>query len=211
MKKYHYNSSFDPSSSIGKWLVEDGRKGYDIHTKTESSGDVTVSMVLPTNDEGAVSKVLYRDNVLLKNVMYMVFEDSDGTEGKVKADSIYKNWQENPTAERFEELCQRYDGGKGENVARNQFNADINAWVFAEGRKAGDCAIIEVNGGAYLLYMLEDGEPAWLYNVRNTLAENAYEEDLDKIIEKHPTKYNGDFIYNLTEVKVSTASSDTTN
>lgn len=209
-KKYYYRASYDPVSSIGKWLMEEGRKGYDIHTKTESSGDITVSMVLPTNDPGAINSVLYRDELPLKNVMYMVFDDSEGTEGKVKAESIYKNWQENPTADRFEELCNKYDGGKGEDVSRNQFNADIDAWVFAEDRKAGDCAIIEVTGGAYLLYMLEDGEAAWLSEVKDALAENKYDEDLKGIIDKYPTEYNSDFIYKLTEVKVSSGSSDTT-
>ncbi|MBE6588167.1 MAG: hypothetical protein E7647_07120 [Ruminococcaceae bacterium] len=201
--KYHYRADYDPNYEVSKWAVEEGRAPYDIHTKTESTGNVTVSMILPTTDPGAINEVIYRDDVPLKNLMYMVFADSEGTDGITKAQSIYKNWQENPTEKRFEELYEKYDGGKAENVTKGAFNEAVNAWVFAEERKAGDCEIIEADGGAYLLYMLEDGEPSWLAEVKASLREEAYAADMEKILDKYPTEYNGDFIYNIVEVSVT--------
>ena len=201
-KKYCYRMDYNKYTELGKWAVEEGREPYDIHTKKESSGKITVSMILPTTDGGAISEVLYRDDVPVKNVMYMAFADSEGTTGKVKAESILKNWQEDPTASRFEDLMKKYDGGKAEGVYRGQFSDAVNGWVFDEARKAGDCAVVEDEGGAYLIYMMEDGDPSWIADVRETLKENKYADDVDGFIKKYPTKYDSAIVYSVVEVSV---------
>ncbi len=204
-RKFYYRASHDPNYNLSQWAVDPERKAYDIYQKTESSGNVTVAMILPTDEPGAINEVLYRDDLPLKNLKYIVFADGEGTEGKVKAESIYKNWLENPTAERFDELVAKYEGGIAENVARGDFNDEVNTWVFSQDRKVGDCGIVEVDGGAYLLYVLEDGVPSWLKDVRESMKEEQYEKDLKKIIEKHPTEYNPEVVYNIVEVKVKEA------
>lgn len=205
-KKYFYRADYDPTYEVSKWAVKEDRKPYDIHTKKESTGNVTVSMILPTSDPGAINGVIYRDDLPLKNLMYIPFADSEGTSGKTKAESIYKNWQEKGTEKRFEELCAQYNGDTAENVTKGTFTEKVNEWIFAEERKAGDCQVIEAEGGAYLIYMMEDGEPSWMAEVKAALKAEAYEADMDKILKKYPTEYNGDFIYNIVEVSVSAAS-----
>ena len=204
-KKYYYRADYDPNYEVSKWAVEEERKPYDVHTKTESTGNVTVSMILPTTDPGAINEVLYRDDLPLKNLMYIPFADSEGTTGATKAESIYKNWKEKGTQKRFEELCKEYNGDTAENIIKGAFTEKVNEWIFADGRKAGDCKVIEAEGGAYLIYMLEDGDPSWLAEVRNALFSEAYETDMEKMLKKYPTEYNGDFIYNIVEVSVNTA------
>ncbi|MBQ4066895.1 MAG: hypothetical protein IJD22_04525 [Clostridia bacterium] len=201
-KKQYFRADYDPNSEFSQWVVDEARKAYDIYTKTESTGNITVAMILPASGPGAVSEVVYRDDVPLKNVMYMVFADSQGTSGVTKANTIYKNWQENPTAERFEELCDEYSGGKAENVARHQFNDQVDEWVFAEGRAEGDCTVLETEGGAYLLYVMADGEPSWLTDVKESLRGKAYDADMETIIDTYTTQYAADFIYNVVEVRV---------
>ncbi len=201
--KIHYRADYDPNYEVSKWAVEEDRKPYDIHTKKESTGNVTVSMILPTKDPGAINEVIYRDDLPLKNLMYIPFADSEGTTGATKAQSIYKNWQEKGTKARFEELCEKYDGDTAENITKGTFTEKVNEWIFSEERKEGDCQVIEVEGGAYLIYMLKDGEPSWLADVRSSLKDEAYKADMDKILKKYTTEYNGDFIYNIVEVSVT--------
>ncbi|MBQ4066892.1 MAG: hypothetical protein IJD22_04510 [Clostridia bacterium] len=201
-KKYHYMADIDLESELCQWVMEEERVGYDIHTKTEESGDVTVSMVLPTDREGAVSSVVYRVDDILKNFKYIIFEDSEGTTGAVKADTIYKNWQEEPTESRFDYLCNEHGGSSATNVLREHLSADICDWVFAEERKAGDCEVITVDGGAYLLYMMEDSGPSWMEDVKSTLSNDRYVDDVNAIIDKYPTEYDPDIVYNIVEVSV---------
>lgn len=209
-KKQYYRADYDKGSDFCKWVVDEERKPYDIYTKKESTGNITVCMILPTTDEGAVNEIVYRDDMPLKNLKYMVFEDGEGTAGKIKAESIYKNWQEKGTLERFDELIKEYDGSTVENIARGEFTESISEWVFAEGRKAGDTGIVEVDGGAYLIYMLEDGEPSWITDVKAALAEEQYAEDMNRIMDEHPTEYDGDFVYSIVEVRAQSAAADTT-
>lgn len=204
-KKIYKRANYDPNYEVCKWAVEEDREAYDIHQKKESTGNITVSMILPTTDPGAINEVIYRDDLPLKNVMYIPFVNSEGTSGETKAQSIYKNWQEKGTKERFEELCSEYNGETAENITKGAFTEKVNEWIFAEERKAGDCEVIDGEGGAYLIYMLEDGEPSWMADVRESLKSEAYDKDMDKMLKKHPTEYNGDFVYNIVEVSVSSA------
>lgn len=202
-KKYHYFADIDTESEFCQWVMEDARAGYDIYTKTEENGDVTINMVLPTDREGAVSAVVYRIEDILKNFMYMIFQDGDGTLGSVKADSIYKNWQEEPTEEHFKELCDRHGGSTATNVLKEHISSNISDWVFAPERRAGDCEIVTVDGGSYLLYMMEDSGPSWMEDVNSTLADANYVEDVNAIMDKYPTEYDPDIVYNVVEVSVT--------
>lgn len=202
-KKYRYFAEIDTESEFCQWVMEEDRAAYDIYTKTEESGEVTINMVLPTDREGAVSAVVYRIDEMLKNFMYIIFEDSEGTTGAVKADSIYKNWQEEPTKERFESLCDKHGGSSVTGVLKEQLSGNITDWLFAPERKAGDCEVITVDTGAYLLYMMEDTGPSWMEDVKSTLSTNKYVEDVNAIMDKYPTEYDPDFVYNVVEVSVT--------
>lgn len=202
LKKRCNRMNYNPNVSLGKWVVKEERKAYDIHTKEESTGMVTVTMVLPTNDPGAVSEILYRDDEPVKNLKYIVFEDSADTEGKVKAETIYKNWQEDPTEARFDELLGEYNGAVANEIVRSQFNDQVNDWIFDSERKAGDTAVIPVSGGAYLVYMLEDGDPSWMVDVKAELREESYQKDLEALLEKYPVNYVTEVLYNIKEVVV---------
>ncbi len=201
-KKYHYRADIDVESEFCQWVMEDERAGYDIYTQTEENGDITINMVLPTDREGAVSAVVYRIDEVLKNFMYIIFEDSEGTTGAVKADSIYKNWQEEPTEARFKSLCDKHGGSSVTGVLKEQLSGDITDWIYAPERKAGDCEVIAVDGGAYLLYMMEDSGPSWMEDVKSTLSNDRYVEDVNAIMDKYPTEYDPDFVYTIVEVSV---------
>ena len=195
--------SCDSENETVKWALEKGRQAYDVHSAEGENGMVTVTMLLPCEGEkGKVTDVLYRDEVPLKNVMCMIFGDSEGTSGLVKANTIYKNWQEEPTEDRFGSLMLMYNGSKTENVYRTLLNSKVDAWLFSADRKDGDCTVIEEEGGAYLVYKLPDSGAAWLYEVREHLKEEAYADEVDRVIDKYPTKYEAEIVYNVIEVEV---------
>lgn len=202
-KKYRYFAEIDMESEFCQWAMEEDRAGYDIYTKTEENGDITINMVLPTDREGAVNAVVYRIDEMLKNFMYIIFEDGEGMTGAVKAESIYKNWQEEPTEERFKSLCDKHGGSSVTGVLKEQLSGNITEWIFAPERKAGDCEIVSVDGGAYLLYMMEDTGPSWMEDVKSTLSGDKYVEDVNAIMDKYPTEYDPNFVYNVIEVSVT--------
>jgi len=205
-RKYLIRSNYVESSELCKWVNEEGRMPYDIHTKKESSGDITVTMLLPASGGNSVNGVLYRDDEPLRNLKYIFFEDDEsGTEAIVKAETIYKNWQEDPTEERFDELMEKYDGGTNLDISRGEFTSDLTDWIFDESRKAGDAGCLDADEGAYLIYILEDGEAAWLREVRTALENKQYEEDINNLIDKYPTEYDENVVYGIKEVTVASS------
>lgn len=195
--------SCNNSNETVKWALGKDRKAFDVYSENLGEDKVTVTMLLPCeNEKGAVSEVLYRDEEPLRNVMCIIFGDSEGTTGLVKANTIYKNWQEDPTADHFGSLMLMYKGSETDNIYRSLLNAKVESWLFEEGRKEGDCAVIEEDGGAYLVYAKENGEATWLYEVGEDMKETAYSDEVDNAIDTHPTQYDGDFVYNVIEVSV---------
>ena len=208
-RKYVRRASYNKNSDFCKWAVKSERRPYDIYTKTESSGDVTVIMLLPTVEVNSSNGVTYRDDVPLKNVKFIFFEanENDETDAHTKAESIYKNWQEEPTEARFDALIEKHGGGTTTDIDKSSFDKLLIDWIFDSARQAGDVGIIDVSIGSYLIYQLPDGEPAWLTEVREDLKEAAYSEDLNKLIDAHPTKYEAEIIYNVQEIKLQKADS----
>ena len=201
-RKYVRRASYNKNSDFCKWAVKSQRRPYDIYTKTESSGDVTVIMLLPTDEVNSSNGVTYRDDVPLKNVKYIYFEATDNdTDAHTKAESIYKNWQEEPTEARFDTLIEKHGGGTENDIDKGDFDKVLIDWIFDKKRQAGDVGVIDIPTGSYLIYQLPDGEPAWLTEVREDLKNAAYSEDLNKLMDAHPTEYEVEIVYNVQEIR----------
>jgi len=199
-ERYHKDMLSGNDATLAKWIADPERQSYDVYIGEEKDGKVTVLMALPTSKESAVNEVAYKDEGITKNFRYMVFKDSEGVEGITKADTIYKNWQENPTEERFEELCGKYSGGLATDIAVGIDDESVDGWIFDESRVPGECAVIKGEQAAYLIYMLEDGDPAWLVSVRTKMEDEAYNKAVADALSAHPAEFSKDFVYNIVEI-----------
>ncbi len=208
-RKYVYRASYNKDSAFCKWAFQADREPYDIHTKKESSGDVTVAMLLPTDELNTINGILYRDDVPLKGVKYIFFEkdESDATAATTKAETIYKNWQEDPTEEHFDELVEKFKGGTAEEINRGDFAEELIDWIFDKDREEGDVGVVHVDVGSYILYQLPDGEASWISEVRKTLSDEQYTKDMNALMDKYPVDYEPDIVYNVKEVSVNATTS----
>lgn len=147
-------------------------------------------------DVNGVIYVLYADNAparddsLPVNINYIKVDVSKDTSvksadelkvtAKATANKILKEYTDGEkTAASFETLASKYDNGDDELISGDVFEdltktsaqdkAVVN-WAFAEGRKAGDCELVEAEDCYYILYAASIAkEPLWQTTVRNSL------------------------------------------
>ena len=86
-------------------------------------------------------------------------------------------------------------------IDKGDFDKILIDWIFDKKRQAGDVGVIDIPTGSYLIYQLPDGEPAWLTEVREDLKNAAYSEDLNKLMDAHPTEYEVEIVYNVQEIR----------
>ncbi len=162
-------------------------------------GDVTAV----SNENGAyvVLYVGYDDNMYPSTAMRHILiksvdEDADGTyseaemaAAKAKVEEIEKEWEANgKTEEAFAALANEYsedagsntNGGLYEKIGNGDMVPEINDFLFAEGRKVGDTAILHGNNGSYdgyhLVYFAGEGMLYGLAQAETQMMNEAYTE-----------------------------------
>ena len=160
-------------------------------------GDVTVA----TNDNGAYVVLFagYSDNMYPSTAMRHILvkavdEDGDGAysdEEKAtalaKVEEIEKEWLAGEqTEDAFAALANEYsedagsntNGGLYEKIGEGDMVGEIDSFLFADGRKVGDTAILHGNNGSYdgyhLVYFLGEGMLYGLAQAESTMKEEAY-------------------------------------
>ena len=103
---------------------------------------------------------------------------------KARCEELLTEWQADPTSEHFAEMANEYSEDSGSNtngglystVIKNQMVPEINAFLFADGRAAGDAAVVLGQSSAYtgyhVVYCDAIGE-----NLRTVLARNSKTND----------------------------------
>ena len=153
---------------IRDWLFEDGRK----------SGDVTVLEDESANRVYCVQFTKrYLDETPTVDMLILVADNEE--QGR----EIYNEWQNGgATEEYFKELCNgKYvdaavaEDGLVEAVSKNEELTDnMHAWLFAEGRKVGDCEVVtEENGVSYVIYYAGENHPDWYCTIESNLRSTA--------------------------------------
>lgn len=134
--------------------------------------------------------------------IYISAEVADGAEeptdeawaaAETKANEIlaaYENGEKTPEA--FGKLADdngMTDGGLATGVAAASLSDDRGEWVFAEGRTAGDAAVIKYESGSYHGYYVVcyQGEnvPTWKISSRSALTSTAMTEWMDGLLENY--------------------------
>ena len=124
-------------------------------------------------------------------------------EANKKANEIYSEWKGgDATAESFGNLATTYssdssatNGGLITRVYKNYFTiAEINDWIFDPSRAPGDSVIIDSDYGSHIFYFEAVNDPYWILSIKNTLANNAYNDYVDDLKTKVDIVINNDVV-----------------
>lgn len=159
------------ASAIRDWLFDGARK----------AGDTTVVEDATYNRYFCLAfEKRYRDETATADVRVMVVPDEEEALG------IYGTWNSGEaTEESFGALCdgEYYDysvgeGGLIEGVTRSgDMFEELIDWIFAEGRKGGDCEVVTVpDVASFIVYYVGVGHPEWYITIRNDLLRDALDE-----------------------------------
>ena len=181
--KITVGEEYIPGSDVSEWAFEEGRRAFDIHTKEQSSGDVTVTMVLSAKDrECPYSEVLYRNEEKLKTIEYICFED------EAEAKSVVEKYAGSVTKEVFDDLRERYKVITLENTDRAGCVGALRSWAFSADTKEGDACALMSEGKGYVALCVEVGGEAWLNEARELAAGTTLASRISELKEQHPVK-----------------------
>lgn len=171
--KYNMNSDF------GKWAFADGRQKGDIVMLDNGDGIYTVYYLVSAP---------YRVGILTKNYRSMSFASEESAQ---KALAAWENTSK--TGEDFENVALDLSDSTGElrkNVKSDSLTQAVGAWLFADGRKSGDCEIVKDGDSYVVLYFDSDGEEQWKYDARQALMSRDITAMFTNFNEKYPVDFD---------------------
>ena len=201
------------SPKIAEWLAAEGRQVGEVSVipYTSTSVDGEGNEVETTVGYYVVLFEGRNDNeTKLVNVNHMIVEFQGGTEdeegnmvyseeekaaAKTKAEALLAAYQSGgATKEAFEAVVSE-DKGTGnyddaalyENMYPGQkvSSPEFNDWCFAEGRKEGDCEIVETEFGYHVIFFISSTEDTYRNQmIRDTLAEADHEAWNKELVSK---------------------------
>lgn len=167
------------NTSIRDWLFDDSRK----------AGDTSVMEDTTYNRYYCVEFVnRYRNDNATADIRVMACAEEED------ALNILSAWKNGAaTEESFIELCdgEFYDnavakGGLVEGVSSSEdMYEELLAWIFAEGRAAGDCDVITIpDTGSFVVFYSGEGKAEWYNGIQSSLLNDALGEYVDAQMEK---------------------------
>lgn len=165
---YAYQNPEDENAdALAQWLFAADRKVGDItviEDEDEELGTFTAYVYCAT-------ATVSRDEYTTANIAYAMFPASEGASATVAA-SLKQTLAGVTTAEAFEEIM-KDQSSSGHSVIENMTEGsfgfeEVDAYVFAEGRQAGDCEVINC-GTEYIatILYLGEGDVAWYAQAKN--------------------------------------------
>ncbi len=204
---YKRRVGYVEDTPFSQWAFDAERKAFETYTEETDDGKTAVYMLLPAADE-QLGETLYRDTTPVKNLEFILFKPEKG-EGidtaQNKAQAVLDQWKkenEVNTRDAFESLMQEYGGDTSLNLERGRVAAELENWIFDEERQTGDATVIAVTEGAYILHMLEDGEPQWQMRVRANLQQEALDAKLEELSKLYEARYSEKALYDISQVQM---------
>ncbi|MBR5815900.1 MAG: hypothetical protein IKY38_00590, partial [Anaerotignum sp.] len=165
----------DMDSAISDWLYSADRK----------TGDTTVIVDDTTHKCHAIAfESRHKDERTTADIRMMIVDIAEG-------ENLFNEWKNGEaTEETFAEMCKEHswdnlasEGGLTEDVAAGVYKAEIDEWVFAEGRTYGDATFIEDEEMqvTYVLYFVSEARPAWENSIIAILASDVVYEQIHAV------------------------------
>ena len=112
---------------------------------------------------------------------------------KEDGQAVLDEWKNGAaTEESFAEICDKYrdpavstaKGGLYEALVSGNMEEELKVWVFDEGRKAGDTAVITPEGSeyTYVVYYIAPNEEEWYLSIRQTLLNERLTEYMGQVV-----------------------------
>ncbi len=180
-----YIESYGLSAGVefSEWAFDPERKVGDAYINRDSEGYFSVYF-LTALPEKETYKTVNARHILLST------DDYSEAEAEQKANEIYAQWQNGEaTEESFAKLASIhssdvgsvYAGGLYKNITKDYMVEEFDAWIYDEGRKVGDTAIIKTSYGWHIMYYSGEGLEAWQAAVFETLQDEEYDADIATI------------------------------
>ena len=206
---YVKNAAYQSSDTALRWAFDSERE----------AGDSTVEQ----DDENRKCYVYYlavpmqKETYETPNIRHILFGLDDNVtfaDAKVKADEVLSNLSSAGFSEEsFKTAAKQYSadtitknsGGKYEEVLKNSFAySEIDEWLFADDRKAGDSTLIKTDSGWHLFYIESYGREAWKVQAETGLCNNEFSKYLSDLCDEYVVHINSNVIYRIEEANFNT-------
>ncbi len=124
----------------------------------------------------------------------VVYTDEDWEACRIRAQAILHEWLTGEATEAsFTALADQYAadedastiGGLYEGLTEDSGLGAFTDWYCDDSRQVGDYGLVKTDYGYHVMY-LSAREPAWIYNCRNILYDNAIAEFINAAIDENP-------------------------
>ncbi len=208
------DATYNEDDDTSKWLFEDGRKNGDvtvIKTKATSASSSDTFTVICFVERGRETYQL----ATMRHILFTVEEltddngnsiknddgeiQTDDAEKKAAAEKLLKEWKDGEATEKsFGALVKDNSDDEGsvnneglyEDFDKNTMVSEITDWIWAEGRKTGDCEIVKTSYGYHIVYFVGYGDEKWNADVVSTLKGEDYEAYLKDLRETYKMSFN---------------------
>ena len=184
-------------SSVSKWIIDPERK----------AGDTFVADISGSHKY----TVYYFKNASLRDYKLADFRLASVAKSKenaeTKANELLEKFNaSDKTAGAIEKIITEYDadskGGVFENISKGSMPAKLNEWIFADGRKAGDTAVIYNDATKdsevyYVVCYIEDGDVYWHAAATSSVRQQKYNETYEAFAKNYETVSDKDVINSL--------------
>ena len=191
-------STYVKDDATAEWAFADDRKAGDVFTEiSEDKTTYSAYMLLATPSLDEYNTVNIR-HILLSSATYGSDEAA-----KAKAEELLAGFTGG--ADAFAALANEYsedtgsntNGGLYENVGKGEMVESFDAWIYADGRKAGDTGIVKTEHGYHVMFFDGEGKIAWHVQADNALKNAQYSKDSTAINEKYTTTFDDRAIFEL--------------
>lgn len=191
-------STYVKDDATAEWAFADDRKAGDVFTEiSEDKTTYSAYMLLATPSLDEYNTVNIR-HILLSSATYGSDEAA-----KAKAEELLAGFTGG--ADAFAALANEYsedtgsntNGGLYENVGKGEMVESFDAWIYADGRKAGDTGIVKSDYGYHVMFFVGEGEIAWHVQANNALKNAQYSKDSAEINAKYVTTFDDRAIFEL--------------
>ncbi len=181
-------------SDMKTWLFDESRCLGDVAVHKTSTAAYTICYFISRGrDESNLAS--------MRHILLTVDETAEKKSESEVSDAIhalYDRWQaQGLTEEAFIALASEYtedpgsknNGGLYEAFARGTMTSEIDDWLYSEGRKKGDSAIIKTVHGYHIVLFLGYGEVGWKSECYPALQDEDYFELLSDLSERYPVSF----------------------
>ena len=198
------------SEDVAKWAFEADRKAGDVKVFSTEK-DIYVIFLSAPSYEGS------RVNVRHLLIKFDAKDSKNVTEAEKKAankelNDLIATYKDDSgkitiTEEEFIKLAKKHsddtgsatNGGLIEGITNgSNYVENFEKWSMDKSRQAGDCQIIETEYGYHLMYFVENTGADWKDDIRETIQNEMYEKEAEKIIGE-----NGKYVVEIKEKTVT--------